>query len=53
MLKQVQYDKMVWFWSICHPEPGPESDTLHGEMRMGNVLCDYSCFKMLDFSSAF
>jgi hypothetical protein len=24
MLKQVQHDKMVWFRSCCHPEPGPE-----------------------------
>jgi hypothetical protein len=22
MLKQVQHDMMVWFWSFCHPEPG-------------------------------
>jgi hypothetical protein len=24
MLKQVQHDITVWFWSFCHPEPGPE-----------------------------
>ena len=24
MLKQVQHDITVRFWSFCHPEPGPE-----------------------------
>jgi hypothetical protein len=24
MLKQVQHDMTVRFWSFCHPEPGPE-----------------------------
>jgi hypothetical protein len=27
MLKQVQHDMMVRFWSFCHPEPGPELDS--------------------------
>jgi hypothetical protein len=32
ILKQVQHkvqkhDKRVWFWSFCHPEPGPELDS--------------------------
>ena len=27
MLKQVQHDMTVWFWSFCHPEPGPELDS--------------------------
>jgi len=25
MLKQVKHDKMVWFWSCCHPELGSGS----------------------------
>jgi hypothetical protein len=27
MLKQVQHDRVVWFSSFCHPEPGPELDS--------------------------
>ena len=27
MLKQVQHDMTVRFWSFCHPEPGPELDS--------------------------
>jgi hypothetical protein len=27
MLKQVQHDMMVRFWSFCHPELGPELDS--------------------------
>jgi hypothetical protein len=27
MLKQVQHDITVRFWSFCHPEPGPELDS--------------------------
>jgi hypothetical protein len=22
-----QHDMTVWFWSFCHPEPGPELDS--------------------------
>jgi hypothetical protein len=27
MLKQVQHDMTVRFWSFCYPEPGPELDS--------------------------
>jgi hypothetical protein len=27
MLKQVQHDMTFWFWSLCHPEPGPEASS--------------------------
>jgi len=27
MLKQVQHDMTVRYWSFCHPEPGPEASS--------------------------
>jgi hypothetical protein len=38
MLKQVQHDITVWFWSFCHPEPGPElnsGSTISGSRFLG------------------
>jgi hypothetical protein len=39
MLKQVQHEKMVWFWSCCHPEPGPELDS--GSIEFGISILDF------------
>jgi hypothetical protein len=38
MLKQVQHDKMVWFRSCCHPEPGPE--LISGSSDFGISILD-------------
>jgi hypothetical protein len=24
---KIQHDKIIWFWSCCHPEPCPELDS--------------------------
>ena len=41
MLKQVQHDKIVWFRSRCHPEPGPEPcpETTSGSNEFR--ICDF------------
>jgi len=38
MLKQVQHDVTVRFWSFCHPEPGPELDS--GSIDFGISVLD-------------
>jgi len=30
---------MVWFWSCCHPEPGPELDS--GSIEFGISILDF------------
>jgi hypothetical protein len=46
MLKQVQHDVTVRFWSFCHPEPGPELDS--GSIDFGISLL---AFRFLQFKS--
>jgi hypothetical protein len=42
ILSQAQHkvhDKMLWFWSCCHPEPGPELDS--GSIEFGISVLNF------------
>jgi hypothetical protein len=42
ILSQAQHkvhDEMVWFWSYCHPEPGPELDS--GSIEFGISVLNF------------